>query len=178
MHTRKLARLLIAVGAVTLGCNRDAPTEPESVSGDPAFTIGRTTPNRTLGGDMTLEAHSGDPTSVPVAIRVGLIDPLQDDRAAGTWHRVRFDPPFHPDAQVVVIPMTQTYNGSEPPGLRIRRVTPNGFEIRFDEIRFTSVTPGFMGLISSDLDHGDETVGWVAYAFKVGTPKDGDGLPF
>lgn len=43
--------------------------------------------------------------------RIGTIEPLKEDRAANTWHKVNFDPPFGSDKIVVVIPMTQTYHG-------------------------------------------------------------------
>lgn len=87
--------------------------------------------------------------------RVGIIPALKADRKANTWHTVKFDPPFPGDTQVAVIPMTQTYNGHETPGLRIRHVTPEGFEIRFDEI----VARGR----SADGAHLDEAVAWIAY---------------
>ncbi len=66
--------------------------------------------------------------------RVGIISPLQADRSANTWHKIQFNPPFPDNNQVIVIPMTQTYQGTDTPGLRIRNVNPQGFEIRFDEI--------------------------------------------
>lgn len=87
-------------------------------------------------------------------VRVGLIDPLNEDRAANTWHRVTFDPPFDSGKKVVVLPMTQTYGGLENPGLRLRNVTNTSFEIRFDEI-----------FDLHDGSHVDDTVGWVAYGF-------------
>jgi len=85
--------------------------------------------------------------------RAGLINPLQADRASGTWHREEFKPPFEAGQQVVVIPMTQTYHGNQTPGLRIRNVDHQGFEIRFDEV--VDLHEG---------KHVDEIVGWVAYA--------------
>ncbi|MFP5271765.1 lamin tail domain-containing protein [Coleofasciculus sp.] len=88
--------------------------------------------------------------------RVGIIPALKADRQSQTWHTVEFDPPFPGDTQVAVIPMTQTYNGQETPGLRIRNVTSEGFEIRFDEI----VAQGH----SADGAHLDETVAWIAYS--------------
>ncbi len=95
--------------------------------------------------------------------RVGIINPLQADRAHNNWHRVNFDPPFGSNKRVVVIPMTQTYNGNEIPGLRIRNVTQTSFEIRFDEANI--LKDG--GKYASDGDHIDEVVGWVAYGFQV-----------
>lgn len=95
--------------------------------------------------------------SVALGTRVGTIEPLSADRAANTWHNVEFTPPFPANTKVVVIPMTQTYNGSEIPNLRLQNVSVNGFQIRFDELYSTAA--------NSDGDHVDETVGWVAYAF-------------
>ena len=92
--------------------------------------------------------------------RVGIIDPLKADRFSNTWHTVKFDPPFGSDKTVVVIPMTQTYEGAEIPGLRVRNVTHTSFQIRFDE----AYIPAGGG---SDGNHSDkEIVGWVAYGFR------------
>ena len=88
--------------------------------------------------------------------RVGIINPLQADRSANTWHKIRFNPPFPDNNQVVVIPMTQTYQGSDTPGLRVRNVNYEGFEIRFDEV-ITSIGN------NSDGNHANEQVGWLAY---------------
>ena len=95
--------------------------------------------------------------------RVGTISPLLEDRASGAWHKVTFAPPFPSNRRVVVMPMTQTYNGQESPGIRIQNVTPNSFEIRFDETiyRLTNQPP-----VISDGNHiNNEIVGWVAYGF-------------
>ena len=99
--------------------------------------------------------------------RVGIIDPLRADRAHNNWHKVNFDPPFSSDKakSVLVIPMTQTYNGGETPGLRIKGVTHEKFYIRFDEA--VIITGGGDGAdYSANGSHVDETVGWVAYALK------------
>jgi len=94
--------------------------------------------------------------------RVGIIDPLSEDRKHNNWHTVHFDPPFGSDKSgVVVIPMTQSYNGPEIPGLRIRNVTHRSFEIRFDEANILKEG----GKYASDGDHVNEEVGWVAYGF-------------
>ncbi len=89
---------------------------------------------------------------------VGIINPLKADRKANTWHKVTFDQPFSEDSQIIVIPMTQTYVGNETPGLRLRNVNAQGFEIRFDEV--------ISGGKNSDGDHGDEQVGWIAYGLS------------
>jgi hypothetical protein len=90
--------------------------------------------------------------------RVGIIDPLDSDRYRNTWQTVTFDVPFAQGKKVVVIPMTQTYVGSQTPGLRLQNVTSSGFEIRFDEVVGTAAD-------LSDGNHIPETVGWVAYGF-------------
>ncbi|MGM3306076.1 hypothetical protein ACSQ6I_08860 [Anabaena sp. WFMT] len=91
--------------------------------------------------------------------RGGIIDPLDADRYRNTWHKVTFDLPFANNKKVVVIPMTQTYNGNGTPGLRIKNVTPLGFEIRFDEL---------IGIGDiSDGSHLTEVVGWVAYGLQL-----------
>jgi hypothetical protein len=96
-------------------------------------------------------------------LRVGLIEPLKADRKSNTWLTVKYDPPFGSDKTVVVIPMTQTYNGPDTPGLRLRNVTPSSFEIRFDEVYIS--TAG--GQYSADgLRVHPESVGWVAYGFR------------
>ena len=95
-------------------------------------------------------------------LRVGIIDPLRDDRASGSWLTVQFQPPFAENMAVVVIPMTQTYKGGETPGLRIRNVTHASFQIRFDEAVIVTCPSGNC---SADGNHVNETVGWVAYAF-------------
>ncbi|MDJ0508357.1 MAG: DUF2252 family protein [Crocosphaera sp.] len=92
--------------------------------------------------------------------RVGIINPLQADRSANTWHKISFNPPFPDNNQVIVLPMTQTYQGNETPGLRIRNVNPQGFEIRFDEV-ITSTGN------SSDGHHINEQVGWLAYGIAA-----------
>ena len=95
--------------------------------------------------------------------RVGTINPLSADRAHNNWHKVHFDPPFGSDKTVLVIPMTQTYNGPETPGLRIRNVTRDSFEMRFDEANILKSG----GRYASDGDHVNEVVGWVAYGFQT-----------
>ncbi|MBE9000805.1 RICIN domain-containing protein [Nostoc sp. LEGE 12447] len=93
--------------------------------------------------------------------RVGIITSLDADRASNTWHQVIFDVPFSEDKKVVIIPKTQTYNGTTTPNLRIRNVTRLGFEIRIDElIGDTSLSDG---------SHASEVVGWIAYGFYPGS---------
>jgi hypothetical protein len=103
-----------------------------------------------------------DIQSKPIEQRVGVIQGLAEDRASDKWHRVAFDPPFHPSLMVVVIPMAQTYVGKETPGLRLRNVAHDSFEIRFDEAVISKDDHKY----SSEGRHADsEVVGWVAYGF-------------
>ncbi|GAB2891994.1 hypothetical protein GCM10022245_29090 [Streptomyces mayteni] len=71
-----------------------------------------------------------------------------------TFTRVTFPTPFPAGTEVVVLPLTQTFNGAETPGIRIHEVTREGFYIRFNEV--------VMGSSNSDGKHTEETVGWLA----------------
>lgn len=73
-----------------------------------------------------------------------------------TFTEVHFPTPFPRNAKVVVIPMVQTFNGRDTPGLRIADVTSSGFKIRMNEI--VSNTGAL-----SDGTHVAETIGWVAF---------------
>ncbi len=73
-----------------------------------------------------------------------------------TFTSVDFATPFPEGSQVIVIPMTQTFNGYQSPGIRIAEVTNTGFKIRFNELVGTQ--PNL-----SNGTHNTETVGWVAY---------------
>ena len=75
---------------------------------------------------------------------------------------LEFDPPFHRNMIVVVVPMTQTYRGSETPGLRIKDVSNTSFKVHFDEVVILKENDKY----SSDGGHTDDTVGWVAYGFE------------
>ena len=104
-------------------------------------------------GNKTMDLQS----SLVSDQRVGIIDPLDADRASNSWHKVKFDVPFSQDKKVVIFPKTQTYIGPATPNLRIQNVTHLGFEIRFDEvIGDTSLADG---------SHAPEVVGWIAYGF-------------
>ncbi|QLE46858.1 RICIN domain-containing protein [Nostoc sp. C057] len=105
-----------------------------------------------------IQAFSENGTGISLDQRAGIIDSLDADRASNTWHKVTFDVPFTSNKKVVVIPMTQTYNGPDTPGLRIKNVISSGFEIRIDEV------VGIGNL--SDGSHTTEQVGWVAYGFS------------
>ncbi|MGW3955241.1 hypothetical protein ACWEKM_30865 [Streptomyces sp. NPDC004752] len=71
-----------------------------------------------------------------------------------TFTQVTFPAPFPPGSQVVVLPLTQTFNGPETPGIRIHDVTTTGFKIRLNEV--------YAGATKSDGTHTTETIGWLA----------------
>ncbi|MDJ0556978.1 MAG: interleukin-like EMT inducer domain-containing protein [Microcoleaceae cyanobacterium MO_207.B10] len=96
--------------------------------------------------------------------RVGIIDSLKADRASNTWHRVKFQPPFARDKKVVVQTTTQTFKGKETPGLRIKNVDYEGFDIRCDEavgVRVDNI------ICNANGSHVKERIGWVAFAFPT-----------
>lgn len=97
--------------------------------------------------------------------RVGIIKPLTEDRKSNSWRQVDFKPPFCTKC-IVVIPMAQTHRGPDTPGLRIRKVTPAGFEIRYDEVFYSRDLNDVPGPFGSNGNHPQsEDVGWVAYGF-------------
>jgi hypothetical protein len=63
---------------------------------------------------------------------------------------------------VIVLPWVQTFNGGQTPGVRIKNVTLEGFEICILEI--------VGGGIVADGVHNDETMGWLAIGY---TGNDG-----
>lgn len=92
--------------------------------------------------------------------QTGKID-LKSDNAietsggnTSTFTRVTFPSPFPPGSNVVVLPLTQTFNGPETPGIRIHDVTNTGFLIRLNEV--------YAGATKSDGKHTTETIGWLA----------------
>jgi hypothetical protein len=72
--------------------------------------------------------------------------------------QVNFPTPFPEGAEVIVIPMVQTFNGADTPGLRIADVTRTGFKIRLNELVARGGT-----VTHSDGGHTHETIGWVAF---------------
>lgn len=93
-------------------------------------------------------------------IQTGKID-LKSDNAietvggnTSTFTRVTFPTPFPPGSSVVVLPLTQTFNGPETPGIRVHDVTTTGFLIRLNEV--------YAGATKSDGKHTTETIGWLA----------------
>ncbi|MBD2835252.1 MULTISPECIES: hypothetical protein [Streptomyces] len=93
-------------------------------------------------------------------IQTGKIE-LRSDNAiettggnTSTFTRVTFPTPFPSGTEVVVFPLTQTFNGPETPGIRIHEVTTTGFLIRMNEV--------YAGSAKSDGKHTTETIGWLA----------------
>ncbi|MFB8025768.1 hypothetical protein ACFQ6U_26790 [Streptomyces sp. NPDC056465] len=72
-----------------------------------------------------------------------------------TFTRVSFPTPFPSGSDVIVLPLTQTFNGPETPGIRVHDVTERGFLIRLNEV---NVNAG----VKSDGKHTVEQVGWLA----------------
>ncbi|NET24321.1 hypothetical protein [Okeania sp. SIO1I7] len=73
--------------------------------------------------------------------------------------QVDFPTPFPEGTTVIVIPMVQTFNGPDNPGVRLAEVTTTGFKIRMNEL----VANGGQEALS-DGNHTTETIGWVAYS--------------
>ncbi|MBD2510317.1 hypothetical protein [Nostoc sp. ATCC 53789] len=73
-----------------------------------------------------------------------------------TFTTVSFPTPFPSGSTVIVIPMVQTFNGPDTPGIRIADVNLSGFKIRLNEV------VGGLGTIA-DGKHTTETIGWAAY---------------
>lgn len=97
------------------------------------------------------------------------IFPLRSDNPSDitcstrTFTQVNFLTPFPEGARVVVIPMVQTYNGEQTPGIRIAEVTRTGFKIRINEL--VRKKPGGAGSEAlSDGFHNPEEVGYVAFS--------------
>ena len=77
-----------------------------------------------------------------------------------TFTEVTFPIPFPTDSTVIVIPMVQTFRGSDTPGLRLGDVTNTGFKIRINEL---VVSKGGKEALSDGI-HLEETIGWVAFS--------------
>ncbi|NET59442.1 MAG: hypothetical protein F6K47_25855 [Symploca sp. SIO2E6] len=76
-----------------------------------------------------------------------------------TFYDVFFPTPFPEGSNVIVIPMVQTFNGPDTPGLRIANVTTTGFQIRMNEL-----VRGGPREALSDGGHYAEQIGWIAIA--------------
>ena len=60
--------------------------------------------------------------------------PVTDAKDTKSFTRVEFETPFPKGTTVVVIPMVQTFNGADSPGLRITDVDRKGFLVRMNEL--------------------------------------------
>ena len=65
---------------------------------------------------------------------------------------------------MVVQTKTQTFKGQETPGLRIRNVDYEGFEIRYDEAVGVRVDNT---ICNANGSHVSERIGWIAFAFPT-----------
>lgn len=74
---------------------------------------------------------------------------------------VKFPKPFPDGSKVIVVPMTQTFNGPDTPGIRISHVTTTGFMIRLNEL--VGSPDGKENQRLSDGTHENETIGWAAF---------------
>ena len=81
----------------------------------------------------------------------------------GTFYHQKFETPFPPGSNVVVIPFVQTFNGAHTPGLRVADVDENGFMIRMNELVVLDSTAGKGSESLSDGKHVDEEIGWIAF---------------
>ena len=82
------------------------------------------------------------------------------DNDTSSFQSVSFSPAFPEDSQVVVIPMVQTFNGSDSLGTRVADVTTKGFKIRMNEL---VVSKNGTKSALSDGSHKRETCGWIAF---------------
>lgn len=170
MRSRLSTALLVGAAFGIAGCGDDGPSSATGPNEEAVFGVNASRAYDGRVSDFEMDHAPGFHRGFPPLgqSRAGVIDPLVSDRADGTWAVVTFSPPFPRNSRVIVIPMTQTFNGFEPPNLRIRNVTHMGFEIRFDELVFNSN----VGRIETDGVHVDEAVGWVAHA--LGGPHAGE----
>lgn len=70
---------------------------------------------------------------------------------------VNFPTPFPEGSDVIVLPVVQTFNGADTPGIRIADVTTTGFKFRMNEL-----VRGTPRQALSDGGHTTETIGWIA----------------
>ena len=82
------------------------------------------------------------------------------DGDTSTFTEVTFSIPFPTGSTVIVVPMVQTFRGSDTPGLRLADVTTTGFKIRINEL---VVSKGGKEALSDGI-HLRETIGWVAFS--------------
>ncbi|NEO90413.1 MAG: hypothetical protein F6K56_09240 [Moorea sp. SIO3G5] len=98
-----------------------------------------------------------------VTIQTGQINlnspgPLETtNNDTSTFTEVFFPTPFPEGSDVIVIPMVQTFNGADTPGVRIADVTTEGFKFKMNEL-----VRGGPRQALSDGGHTTETIGWIA----------------
>jgi hypothetical protein len=100
-------------------------------------------------------------------IQTGSIQ-LDSDKPSATtpgdtsaFTQVNFPTPFPSGTNVVVVPMTQTFNGPQTPAIRIADVTPTGFKIKMNEVVVDK--SGAHNALSDGI-HAEETIGWIAFS--------------
>ena len=91
-------------------------------------------------------------------------DSATENNDIQSFTSVDFPTPFPEGTNVIVIPMVQTFNGSDTPGVRIAKVTNTGFKIRMNELVINDKNSEDGKKALSDGGHFEETVGWVAYS--------------
>lgn len=115
---------------------------------------------------MSDSQHSVDIQGL--SIRVGRITSKETapsatvGKDASTFHEVQFDTPLGAGMKVVVIPMAQTFNGPQTPGLRISDVSTTGFKYRMNEL---VVQGKEQAEPLSDGKHVAEHIGWLALGY-------------
>lgn len=124
-----------------------------------------------LGGDRPYQGPEPRTTPSPSPsvcdlMQAGVVSlsssvaPAVTPKDTGSFTSVTFPKPFPAGSQVVVVPMVQTFNGPDTPGVRIDDVTITGFKIRINEL-VTTDGKGYQAL--SDGKHDPETIGWLAF---------------
>lgn len=88
-------------------------------------------------------------------------DPVTNEKNTKSFTRVDFPTPFPQGTKVIVIPMVQTFNGVDSPGLRITDVDHKGFKIRMNELVGRSPQGGPRQPLSAG-GHIAELIGWIA----------------
>ncbi|NEO73844.1 hypothetical protein [Moorena sp. SIO3H5] len=105
-------------------------------------------------------------TPAHASIQAGIIElcspgPLvTKNKDTSTFKEVFFAEPFPEGSDVIVIPMVQTFNGADTPGVRIADVTTKGFKFKMNEL-----VRGGPRQALSDGGHTKETIGWMAVGF-------------
>lgn len=89
--------------------------------------------------------------------------PVLNPNNTDSFTEVEFPTPFPSGATVIVIPMVQTFNGTDTPGLRITDVDRRGFKIRMNELVVRPPDGGPRERLS-DGNHTAEEIGWIAIA--------------